>query len=57
VYHVATIDYLLGGGDGHTGFAKGTNVIYGDLDVDAVAAYVQARSPLSPVSAGRVTQE
>ena len=57
IYHVATIDYLLGGGDGHTGFGKGTNVIYGDLDVDAVAAYVQARSPLSPVSPGRVTQE
>jgi 2',3'-cyclic-nucleotide 2'-phosphodiesterase (5'-nucleotidase family) len=57
VYHVATIDYLLGGGDGHTGFGKGTNVIYGDLDVDAVAAHVQARSPLSPVSPGRVTQE
>ncbi len=57
VYHVATIDYLLGGGDGHTGFGKGTNVIYGDLDVDVVAAYFQARSPLSPASPGRVTQE
>lgn len=57
LYHVATIDYLLGGGDGHTGFGKGTNVMYGELDVDVVAAYVQARSPLSPVSPGRVTQE
>ncbi|MBI2325573.1 MAG: bifunctional metallophosphatase/5'-nucleotidase [Chloroflexi bacterium] len=57
VYHVATIDYLLGGGDGHTGFAKGTNVLYGELDVDVVAAYVQSKGTLSPVSPGRVTQE
>jgi 2',3'-cyclic-nucleotide 2'-phosphodiesterase/3'-nucleotidase len=57
VYHVATIDYLLGGGDGHTGFAKGTNVVYGDMDVDAVAAYVQAKGTLAPVSPNRVTQE
>lgn len=57
VYHVATIDYLLGGGDGHTGFAKGTNVMYGELDVDVVAAYVQAKGALAPVSPGRVTQE
>lgn len=57
VYHVATIDYLLGGGDGHTGFGKGTNVMYGELDVDVVAAYVQSKGTLSPVSPGRVTQE
>jgi 5'-nucleotidase/UDP-sugar diphosphatase len=57
VYHVATIDYLVGGGDGHTGFTKGTNVIYGDLDVDVVGPYVQAHSPIAPTSPGRVTQE
>ncbi|MEK7863729.1 MAG: bifunctional UDP-sugar hydrolase/5'-nucleotidase, partial [Chloroflexota bacterium] len=38
IYRVATIDYLLLGGDGHTWFGKGTNVIYGDVEVDAVAA-------------------
>ncbi|MGH2379116.1 MAG: bifunctional metallophosphatase/5'-nucleotidase [Candidatus Limnocylindria bacterium] len=57
VYRVATIDYLQGGGDGHTGFRKGTNVIYGDVDVDVVAAYIEAHSPLAPKSPGRVTQE
>lgn len=56
VYHVATIDYLQGGGDGHTGFVKGTNLIYGDVDVDVVATYIEARSPLAPTSPGRVTQ-
>lgn len=54
VYRVATIDYLQGGGDGHTGFVKGTNLIYGDVDVDVVAAYIEANSPIAPTSPGRV---
>src|SRR5437879_228057 len=53
-YHVATIDYLLLGGDGHTGFAKGTNVIYGDVEVDVVAAYITAHSPVRPKVEGRL---
>ena len=56
IYHVATIDYLLLGGDGHTWFGKGTNVIYGDIEVDAVAAYMTAHSPLDPKVEGRITQ-
>ncbi|MBU6422621.1 MAG: bifunctional metallophosphatase/5'-nucleotidase [Chloroflexi bacterium] len=57
VYHVATIDYLQGGGDGHAVFTAGTNVIYGDVDLDVVSGYVTAHSPVSPVSPGRVTTE
>ncbi|HET7700224.1 MAG TPA: bifunctional UDP-sugar hydrolase/5'-nucleotidase [Candidatus Limnocylindria bacterium] len=56
VYHVATIDYLLLGGDGHTWFGKGTNVIYGDVEVDVVAAYMTAHSPLDPRVEGRIQQ-
>lgn len=56
VYHVATIDYLLLGGDGHTWFRQGTNVIYGDIEVDAVATYMNAHSPLDPKVEGRITQ-
>lgn len=56
VYHVATIDYLLLGGDGHTWFRRGTNVIYGDVEVDVVAAYMTAHSPLDPRVEGRITQ-
>ncbi|HUG07252.1 MAG TPA: 5'-nucleotidase, partial [Candidatus Limnocylindria bacterium] len=56
-YRVATIDYLLLGGDGHTGFAKGGNVIYGDVEVDVVAAYIAAHSPVSPRVEGRLAQE
>jgi 5'-nucleotidase / UDP-sugar diphosphatase len=55
-YHVATIDYLLLGGDGHSGFAKGTNVVYGDVEVDVVAAYIRAHSPVSPKVEGRLAQ-
>jgi 2',3'-cyclic-nucleotide 2'-phosphodiesterase (5'-nucleotidase family) len=55
-YHVATIDYLLLGGDGHTTFKRGTNVVYGDVEVDVVAAYITARSPVSPKVEGRLAQ-
>jgi 5'-nucleotidase/UDP-sugar diphosphatase len=53
-YHVATIDYLLLGGDGHATFKRGTNVIYGDVEVDVVAAYITAHSPVSPRVEGRL---
>ena len=56
VYHVATIDYLLLGGDGHLWFGKGTNIVYGDIEVDAVASYMTAHSPLDPKVEGRITQ-
>ena len=57
LYHVATIDYLFGGGDGHTEFKDATNVIYGDIEVDAVAAYMTAHSPLDPKVEGRIVQK
>lgn len=53
-YRIATIDYLLLGGDGHTTFKRGTNVIYGDVEVDVVAAYITSRSPVSPKVEGRL---
>jgi 2',3'-cyclic-nucleotide 2'-phosphodiesterase (5'-nucleotidase family) len=56
VYHVATIDYLLLGGDGHAWFGKGTGIVYGDTESDAVAAYMTAHSPLDPKVEGRITQ-
>lgn len=57
IYHVVTIDYLLTGGDGHTEFTSGTNVIFGDIEVDAVAAYMSAHSPLDPKVEGRIVQQ
>jgi len=52
-----TIDYLLTGGDGHTEFKAGTNVIFGDIEVDAVAAYLTAHSPVDPKVEGRIVQQ
>lgn len=57
VYRVVTIDYLLTGGDGHTAFAKGANVKVGDVEVDAVAAYIAAHSPVNPQLEGRIVQQ
>lgn len=57
IYHIVTIDYLFGGGDGHTEFKAATNAIYGDIEVDAVSAYMTAHSPLDPKVEGRILQK
>ena len=57
LYHVVTIDYLYGGGDGHAEFKEATGVLYGDIEVDAVAAYMTAHSPLDPKVEGRIVQK
>ena len=57
VYRVVTIDYLLTGGDGHNEFKAGTNVIFGDIEVDVVSAYMTAHSPLDPKVEGRIIQQ
>ena len=54
IYRVQTIDYLAGGGDGQITFRDGTNLVYGDLVVDVVAAYVQTHSPLHIQIEGRI---
>jgi len=57
IYRVVTIDYLYTGGDGHTGFKNGINVKVGDVEVDAVAAYITANSPVHPKLEGRIVQQ
>ena len=57
LYRVVTIDYLYTGGDGHTGFKNGINVKVGDVEVDAVAAYIAANSPVHPKIEGRIVQQ
>jgi 5'-nucleotidase len=54
IYHVVTVDYLFGGGDGHDEFRAGTNLTFGDLEVDVVAAYLTAHSPVDAKVEGRV---
>jgi 2',3'-cyclic-nucleotide 2'-phosphodiesterase (5'-nucleotidase family) len=56
VYRVVTIDYLASGGDGQETFLEGTNVVYGDGEVWAVADYVREHSPVEPEVEGRIVQ-
>ncbi len=45
---VEASDFLIGGGDGFTIFHEGANPIGGQVDVDALADYFRAHSPLAP---------
>lgn len=54
VYRVAMNSYLAAGGDNFTVFTQGTDVLGGELDVDALEAYLRAHSPLSPPATDRV---
>ncbi|CAN5142441.1 bifunctional UDP-sugar hydrolase/5'-nucleotidase [soil metagenome] len=54
MYRVVTIDYLYLGGDGHTAFGAGSDVRYGDEEIEAVTAYLGAHSPVDPKADGRV---
>lgn len=56
IYRVVTIDYLASGGDGQQTFLEGTNVVYGDGEVWAVADYVHEHSPVAPKVEGRIVQ-
>ena len=54
-YRVATINFLLTGGDGYTVLAQGTNKLdTGLLDVDVTTDYVVAHSPVNPQVEGRI---
>lgn len=56
VYRVTMNSYLAGGGDNFTLSTKGTNDLGGELDVDALEAYLRANSPLSPPATDRITR-
>ena len=47
-YRIVTNNFLQGGGDNFPTMAKGTNVYYGGLDIDAFANYLEASSPYTP---------
>jgi 5'-nucleotidase len=54
-YRVATINFMLAGGDGYTVFGQGTNKLdTGLLDVDVTSEYVAAHSPVNPQVEGRI---
>ncbi len=56
-YTAAMVDYLASGGDGYTVFTKGTNVVNGPVDVDALVTYMGSLpQPVNPPAGGRITK-
>ena len=53
-YRVVTVDYLYTHPDFKSSLAKGSNVIYDGLHLDAVVEYVRAPSPIAPQVEGRI---
>jgi 5'-nucleotidase len=53
---VAVNNFLAAGGDGFTVFEQGANRLGGDIDVDALVAYIRAHSPVRPGPLRRVTR-
>jgi 5'-nucleotidase len=51
---VATNNFLASGGDGFTVFREGTDQLGGDIDIDALVAYFQTRSPVGPGPQNRI---
>ncbi len=53
-YRITVNNYLATGGDGFTALAQGTAQQFGVYDADALYAYFQANSPISPAAADRI---
>lgn len=54
---VATLDFLLTGGDGFTAFESSTDVVSLMPDIDALVEYLRAHSPLAPGPLDRARRE
>jgi 5'-nucleotidase len=55
-YRVAVNGFLQAGGDNFTVFKEGTNLLGGDIDLDAFVAYLGAHSPLTPPVRNRIVR-
>jgi 5'-nucleotidase len=53
-YRVTVNNYLSTGGDGFTALTEGSAQQFGVYDADALYAYFQANSPISPVPTDRI---
>ena len=54
-YRVTQTNFLAAGGDGFSAFTKGTALLTGPIDVDALEAYLKAHNPLSEPTDKRIT--
>ncbi|MBA4864617.1 5'-nucleotidase C-terminal domain-containing protein [Streptomyces sp. PSKA54] len=55
-YRVTANTFLAAGGDGFTTFAKGTDLVGGGDDIDALTDYLTTNSPVAPPGTDRVTE-
>jgi 5'-nucleotidase len=55
-YRVAMNNFLATGGDGFSVFTQCTDPLGGEIDLDALVAYFEANSPVSPGPQDRITR-
>ncbi|RQX08853.1 bifunctional metallophosphatase/5'-nucleotidase [Micromonospora ureilytica] len=53
-YRVTVNNFLAGGGDGFSALTGGTNLVTGQIDLDAFVAYLTAQSPVSAPTLDRI---
>jgi 5'-nucleotidase len=53
-YRVTVNNFLAAGGDGFTALTAGTNLLTGEIDLDAFIAYLGAHSPVKPGPQNRI---
>ncbi|TQJ25630.1 5'-nucleotidase [Micromonospora sp. A202] len=53
-YRVTVNNFLAGGGDGFSVLTGGTNLVTGQIDLDAFVAYLTAQSPVSAPTLDRI---
>jgi 5'-nucleotidase len=54
-YRVTVNNFLAAGGDGFTNFTVGTDLLTGEIDLDAFIAYLGPHSPVLPGPKNRIT--
>jgi 5'-nucleotidase len=55
-YRVAMNNFLATGGDGFSVFTQCTDSLGGEIDLDALVAYFEAKSPIAPGPQNRITR-
>ncbi len=54
-YRVVVNSFLSDGGDGFSTFDAGADKFFGGLDIDALAAYLEANDPYVPTPLNRIS--
>lgn len=54
-YRVTVNSFMADGGDNYSIFGEGTDRLGGEIDLDALATYFAANSPVAPGSQDRIT--